>query len=68
MVLTLVLRIDNKLAHHRLDDTYISIERTADEAATECHPKVQGEANDKKGGNGTDTSHDKNGLATYPIR
>ena len=40
MLLTFMLWIDDELADHCLDDTYIAIERTANEAAKECHPKI----------------------------
>ena len=52
-----MLWVDDELADHGLNDTYISIERAAEEATEECHPKVYGKAYDKEGGNGTDAPH-----------
>ena len=66
--LTLMLWVDNKLAHHRLNDTYVAVKCATEKTAKECHPEIHGEANNEEGGDGTETAHDKNRFAAYPIR
>jgi hypothetical protein len=64
MRLTLVLWVDDKLAYHRLDDSYIPVKRSAYEAAEEGHPKIRRKANDKKGGHSSKTAKDEHRLTT----
>ena len=59
-----MLWIDDELSNHRLDYTYVSIERTSYEAAKECHPKRQRESNDKERGYGANAAHNKDRFAT----
>ena len=54
--LTLMLRIDNQLADHCLNDTYVSVKATSEEATNKCHPKVHRKAHNEEGHNGTDTA------------
>lgn len=44
--LTFMLWVHNELSNHRLDHTYVAIERAAKEAAEQSHPKIEGEADD----------------------
>ena len=59
-----MLWVHDEFAHHGLYYAYISIERAAEKAAKECYPKIHGEADNKKGGNGTETAHKQNGLTS----
>jgi hypothetical protein len=57
--LTLVLRIGDEFADHGLDDAYVAIERAAQTATEQSHPKISGEAYDKQGGDGAKTSRNE---------
>ena len=62
-----MLWVHHKLANHRLYYAYIPIERAANEAAEEGHPKVCGQANNEEGGNCAETAHNENWLTTDSI-
>lgn len=62
-----MLWINNQLADHGLNDSYIAIERAAYEATKESHPEVHAKANDKERRNGTKAAKDEDWLTTQAV-
>ena len=59
-----MLRVDNELADHSLNDTYVAIKGSSYEAPKECHPKVRRKANNEKGCHGANATKDEDRLTT----
>ena len=65
--LTLMLRIGDHFADHRLDNSHVAIEGSTQCSADKSHPEIGRKPDRQERDNGSQTAEKNNGLPSYPI-
>ena len=62
-----MFRFCHKLAHHRLDDSDVSIQEPSQGSAEQSDPKVSGKADNKEREHCAGAAEQKNRFPAYPV-
>lgn len=65
---TLMFRAFHQLAHHRLNDTDVPIQRPTERSAQESDPKVRSETDEQQREHSTETTAEQHGFSAHSVR